>query len=124
MSVDPDLPTDALTPMRTCVRMGPRPWRPAAELDAALDRGDLRYAIALAEEVRLERGNPVDLDTAARFLPLVAQQSADEYDAWALRWLGRWASETGTATIAQAAEVASSLADLPGEPAVIDRLRA
>ncbi len=102
--------------------MGPRPWRPAAELDAALDRGDLRYAVALAEEVRVERGKPIDLATAARFLPLVAQGVPDEYDAWALRWLGRWARETGTATIAQAAEVVASLADLPVEPKMIERI--
>src|SRR5690242_11627882 len=75
-----------LTAMRTCVRMGPRPWRPAAELEAALERGDLRYAVTLAEEVRAEHG-PLPLGLAARFLPLVARESPREYDAWALRWL-------------------------------------
>jgi hypothetical protein len=99
--------------MRTCVRMGPRPWRPAAELEAALDRGDLRYAMALAEEVRLERGQPISLEFAARFLPLIARESPREYDAWALRWLTRWAQESGAVTIEQAAEIAASLADLP-----------
>lgn len=102
--------------------MGPRPWRPAAELEKALQRGDLRYAVALAEELRIERGRPIDLATAARFLPLIAAASPAEYDAYALRWLARWAAETGTATIEQAAEVAASLADLPREPALMQAI--
>jgi hypothetical protein len=96
--------------------MGPRPWRPAAELQAALERGDLRYAMTLAEEVRIERGAPIDLEAAAGFLPLIARESPREFDAWALRWLARWINETPAATIEQAAEVAASLADLPTEP--------
>lgn len=104
--------------------MGPRPWRPAAELDSALERGDLRQAVALAEEVRIERGRPIELATAARFLPLIATASPREYDAYALRWLARWATETGTATIEQAAEVAASLADLPAEPRMVEAIRA
>jgi hypothetical protein len=103
--------------------MGPRPWRPAAELEAALERGDLRYAVALAEELRSERGRPIPLEVASRFLPLIARESPREYDAYALRWLARWASETGTATIEQAAEVAASLADLPAEPTAAEALR-
>ena len=102
--------------------MGPRPWRPAAELDAALERGDLRYAMTLAEEVRLERGQPISLELAARFLPLIARESPGEYDGWALRWLSRWVAETPHATSEQAAEVAASLADLPGEPVMLQRL--
>lgn len=102
--------------------MGPRPWRPAAELERALERGDLRFAVTLAEEVRLERGKPIELGLAARFLPLIAAASPGEYDAYALRWLARWASETAAATIEQAAEVAASLADLPEEPAMLSRL--
>lgn len=68
--------------------------------------------MSLAEEVRLERGSPVPLDVAVRFMPSIAKESPGEYDAYALRWLARWARETGTATISQAAEVAASLADL------------
>ncbi len=67
--------------MRTCVRMGPRPWKPAAELEGALERGDLRYAMTLAKEVSLERGKPIDLSTAAGFLPLIARESPREFDA-------------------------------------------
>jgi hypothetical protein len=104
--------------------MGPRPWNPAIELDGALERGDLRYAVALAEELRVERGRPIELDVAARFLPLVARESPQEYSTWALRWLARWASESKAASIEQAAEVAASLADLPVEPAAAETIRA
>jgi len=104
--------------------MGPRPWKPAVELDAALERGELRFAMSLAEELRLERGKPIDLATASRFLPLIAKESPQEFDAWALRWLSRWVSETPGATIEQAAEVAAALADLPSEPVVaLDAIR-
>lgn len=63
----------------------------------------------------MERGQPVPLDVAARFLPLVAAEEPDAYSAWALRWLGRWVAERGAATVAQAAEVAATLADIPLE---------
>ncbi len=87
-----------------------------SQLDAALERGNLRQAIALAEDVRVERGRAIDLETAARFLPLIARESPPEFDAWALRWLARWFAEAPAPTIEQAAEVAASLADLPSEP--------
>jgi hypothetical protein len=101
--------------------MAPRPWRPATELDAALQRGDRRFAVKLAEELRIERGQPIDLGTAARFLPLIARSSPSEFDAWALRWLTRWLAETA-ATIEQAAEIASALAELPAEPSAFDAI--
>jgi len=96
--------------------MGPWPWKPDAELEGALERGDLRYAVTLATEVAEERRRPIDLATALRFLPLIVSESPREYDAWALRWLVRWAGETPAGTIEQAAEVAAALADLPLEP--------
>jgi hypothetical protein len=99
-----------------------RPWKPADELGGALERGDLPYAITLAAEVAEDRGRPIDLDTALRFLPLVAVREPEHYDAWALRWLERWISE-GTATIDLAAEVAAQLADLPAEPTALDTIR-
>ena len=89
-----------------------------------MERGELRYAVALAEELRVQRGRPIELELAARFLPLIAAASPGEYDAYALRWLGRWVSETGTATIEQAAQVAASLADLPAEPSLLAALTA
>jgi hypothetical protein len=107
---------------RRTVRCG-GPWKPAVELDGALERGDLRYAITLAAEVAEDRGRPIDLDTALRFLPLVATRRPAEYDAWALRWLVRWTSE-GATTIERAAEVAARLADLPAEPMALDAIQA
>jgi hypothetical protein len=102
--------------------MAPRPFRPAVELDAALERGDLRYAMTLAEELRLERGSPIDLARAARFLPLIARESPREFDLWALRWLSRWIEETPQATVEQAAQVAASLADVPLEPSALEAI--
>ena len=108
--------------MRTYVRTTARPWNPRIELDGALQRGDLSYAITLAAEVSEDSRRPLDLATALRFLPLIARESPREFDAWALRWLSRWASET-PATIDQAAEVAAALADLPGEPGALEMIR-
>jgi hypothetical protein len=102
--------------MRTYVRVTPRPYRPAVELTAALERGELEFAVALAAELSSERRRPIELDLALRFLPLLAAQRSEDYDAWALRWLERWVAETAGATIERAAEVAAALADLPSEP--------
>jgi len=103
--------------------MGPRPFNPLVELEAALERGELCFAITLAGEVAEERRRPIDLGLALRFLPLVAAQRFEQYDAWALRWLARWASEMSAATIEQAAEVSAALADLPTEPSRSEALR-
>jgi hypothetical protein len=78
--------------------------------------------MTLAEELRIEHGNPIDLERALRFLPLLARESPREFDASAMRWLVRWVSET-PATIEEAAEVAAQLADLPGEPKALDTIR-
>lgn len=102
--------------------MTARPWKPDVELDGALDRGDLRYAMILAAEVAEDRRRPIDLDTALRFLPLIATEQPENYDAWALRWLGRWITRDG-ATIDRAAEIAAQLADLPAEPSALDTIR-
>jgi hypothetical protein len=104
--------------------MGPRPYRPLSELEGALERGDLDFAITLAIEVSDERRRPIDLDLALRFLPLLAIRRSPDYDAWALRWLGRWIEESDQATIEHAAEIAAALADLPGEPhSALDSIR-
>jgi hypothetical protein len=92
-------------------------------MDGALERGDLEYAITLAIDVTSERHKPIDLDTALRFLPLVIAQRLQEYDGWAVRWLGRWVSETPGVTIEQAAEIAGMLADLPTEPGTLQPIR-
>lgn len=113
-----------LTPMRTYVRMmGLGPYRPLRDLEHALERGQLKMAVAAAKDVSHEYGRPIGLDVALRFLPLVAAQQLDAYDGWACRWLARWLNETPGVTAEQAAEVAASLAGLPGEPAAFETLR-
>jgi hypothetical protein len=102
--------------------MAPRPYRPLAELHGALDRGELGFAMNLAAEVAEERGRPIDLDLAARFLPLVALHEPGQYDAWALRWLARWIAEPREATIERAADAAGTLADLQSEPSAAHEL--
>src|SRR5262245_34091427 len=109
--------------MRTYVRMDPGPYRPVREREDALARGELDMAIGHAEELAGKRGRPIDLDVALAFLPLVADQRPEEYDGWALRWLGRWIDEAPEATIERAAEVAAQLADLPAEPSVLEEIR-
>ena len=108
--------------MRTYVRMTPRPYRPLAELERAFERGHLSHAVTLAAEVAEEQRRPIDLGLALRFLPLIAEQQPEQFDAWALRWLARWASEARGATIERAAEVAALLADLPSEPVTLEAL--
>jgi hypothetical protein len=100
--------------------MNPRPYRPASELEAAIDRGELGLAITLAREVAEDRGRPVELDLALRFLPLVAAQRPPAYDSWACRWLARWLTETDGATIDQAVDIAAGLAALPVEPEALE----
>jgi hypothetical protein len=109
--------------MRTYVRVNPRPYSPRIELDGALEQGNLRYAIALAAEVGEDSSRPLDLDTALRFLPLVAAKQPEHFDAWALRWLVRWIEQTAEATIGRAAEVACALADSATAPMALDSVR-
>jgi hypothetical protein len=103
--------------------MTARPWKPAVELDGALERGDLEYAITLAVEVAEDQGRRLDLGTALRFLPAVAVKRPGEFDAWALRWLARWITETPQPTIGRAAEIACSLADAQREPIALESVR-
>jgi hypothetical protein len=74
--------------------MGFGPYRPLRDLERALERGQLKIAVAAAKDVSHERGRPIGLDLALRFLPLVAAQQLDAYDGWACRWLARWLNET------------------------------
>jgi hypothetical protein len=78
--------------------VGPRPWRPDVELQGALERGDLPYAVTLATELAAQ-GKPIDLSTAAAFLPLVALQRTDGYDRWAIRFYTRWLAKSPEPTI-------------------------
>jgi hypothetical protein len=103
--------------------MGPRPWKPEQELNGALERGDLAYAKTLAAEVSEDQhGRPLDLQTALRFLPIVAAREPDAFDAWALRWLARWLAETPGLGVDVAANVAVALSDLRTEPQALARV--
>ncbi len=101
--------------------MGVGPYRPTRELEAALERRELQIAIGIAKDIARER-QPISLPLALRLLALVAEQGED-YDLWACRWLARWLRETPETTIALAAEVAATLADLPAEPQGIEAIR-
>jgi nucleotide-binding universal stress UspA family protein len=100
--------------------MGNPPFRPTREIERAVERGDLRMAVAIAKDFAREHGRPVSLGVALRMLPLVAAQRPERYDAWARRWLLRWLVEGREPTIDAAADVAASLAELPAEPIVGD----
>lgn len=101
--------------------MGVGPYRPTRELEAAIERRELEIAVGIAKDIARER-HPIGLALALRLLALVAQQGSD-YDLWACRWLARWLSETPGTTIALAAEVAATLADLPSEPQGIEAIQ-
>jgi len=94
--------------------MMPRPYRPVRELEAHLDRGELQFAIALARTLTDESARPLELDVTLRFLPLIAAERPQAFDAWALRWLTRWCAEgAGRASVDDAVEVAQGLAEIP-----------
>ncbi len=64
-----------------------------------------------------ERARPLELELTLRFLPLVAVQRPDAFDVWTLRWLERWCGELrGSASIDDAVELASGLAEIPVDP--------
>jgi hypothetical protein len=101
----------------------PRPYHPRRELEGAIKNGHLDWAIVLAKEVAHDTGHPLDLETSLDLLVLVASQRPEEYSRWALKWLARWATETSSATIEQAAEFSGALADLPAEPTALKTVR-
>jgi hypothetical protein len=96
--------------------MSQAPYRPVRELERAIERGELDFALAYAKELARQRSRPLNLELALGLLALIADQQPDAYDAWALRWLGRWIGESSRPTIGRAAELAKSLAELPDDP--------
>ncbi len=100
--------------------MGVGPYRPVRELEGAIERRELDMAIGIAKDIARER-RPIGLTLALGLVSLAAERS--DYDLWACRWLARWLSETPDATIALAAEVAATLADLPAEPQAVEAIR-
>jgi hypothetical protein len=105
--------------------MGDPPYRPVKELERAIARGELDFAIGYARELRRSRGRPLDLELALGLLALIAAQRPRAYDAWALRWLGRWMDEASRPTIAKAADLSGALADMgvqhPGAREAVER---
>jgi hypothetical protein len=84
------------------------------ELEAHLQRGELDFALAVARTLARERGEQLELDVMLRFLPLVAEERPESFDAWGLRWLGRWCTQlAGKATVDDAVEVTQGLAEIP-----------
>jgi hypothetical protein len=96
--------------------MGPTPYRPVRELEGAIERGELDFALAYARELARESKRPLDLELALGLLGLIALQRPQAYDAWALRWLGRWMRESRRPTIQTTAHIAAALAALPCGP--------
>jgi hypothetical protein len=103
--------------------MAPRHFSPSREFDWALERGDLRIASAMAKDRARELGRPIPLERALQLVQLAAVAEPNSYDAYAVRWLARWAAESAGATIEQAADVAASLAALPIEPEAITTIQ-
>jgi hypothetical protein len=101
--------------------MGVGPYRPVRELEGAIERRELAIAIGIAKDIARER-RPINLALALRLVALVAMTDGSDYDSWACRWLARWLAETPDATIALAAEVAATLADLPAEPNAVEAI--
>lgn len=105
--------------------MGKPPYRPVRELERAIDRGELDFALAYARELSAGPGRRLDLELALRLLPLIAAQQPHAYDAWALRWLERWIAEARRPTVAKACELAARLDELrAGEKDALQSLRA
>jgi hypothetical protein len=96
--------------------MSQAPYRPVRELERAIQRGELDFALAYAKELARQRSRPLELGLALDLLPLIASQQPDAYDAWALRWLERWIGECRRPRIDTAAELARALAELPRDP--------
>jgi hypothetical protein len=93
--------------MRTYVRVtsGGSPY---ARFRRALDNGNLSVVrLAAAELPR------VALEDALRVCLLIRDQYPDQYDRAALRWVGRFALEARSATLADVRAAADALARLP-----------
>ena len=67
-------------------RANPGPWRPVRELEGALQLGDL--AITAAHDLQQD-GHRISLSSGLELLALIALKKPENFDRWALRWLGR-----------------------------------
>ena len=80
-------------------------------LKQALERGDLPLVKATAAELPA-----VDLPTALEIALLVVEHEPKNAEKAALRWLGRWALESRTATLTGLLEATVALSALAHEP--------
>lgn len=78
---------------------------------AALDNGNLDFIRARAAELP-----PIRLSDALRICLLVRDRDPPRYERTALRWVGRFALEASSATLADVRAAAEALARLPDEP--------
>jgi hypothetical protein len=78
---------------------------------AALEAGNLDFIRARAAELP-----PIRLSDALRICLLVRDRDLPRYESTALRWVGRFALEARTATLADVRAAAEALARLPEEP--------
>jgi hypothetical protein len=83
---------------------------PYARFRRALDNGHLAMVrLAAAELPR------VALEDALRVCLLIRDQDPEQYERAALRWLGRFALEARSATLADVRSAADALARLPSD---------
>jgi hypothetical protein len=83
---------------------------PYARFRRALDSGHLAMVRLAAAELPT-----VALEDALRVCLLIRDQDPDQYDRAALRWLGRFALEARSATLADVRAAADALARLPND---------
>lgn len=81
----------------------------AAEFARACERGNYPLALALAEQLR-----PLSAVEALCLLPLIAEHDPSRFDAAAMRWLVRWATERPRVDLAHALVALGALEVLRG----------
>ena len=81
---------------------------PYGRFRRALQTGNLQLVRAAASELPVIR-----LDDALRVCLLIRDRDPDRYERAALRWVGRFALEASTATLADVRAAADALARLP-----------
>lgn len=101
----------------------PRRYTLHQELEERLKRKNLNLAVAVAKEIEAEnQGRPLPLTAWIDFLPLVAMQQPERYEAWARKWLRQY-MDTEYVTLDKYVDVADAILELRTEPAAIDTLK-
>ena len=91
------------------------------ELEGAIERRELDMAIGIAKDIARER-RPIGLALALGLVCSWRPRGPTTTCGRAAGWRAG-SSETPDATIALAAEVAATLADLPAEPQAVEAIR-